>query len=227
MPRSHAVTLSSAGLVLLALVSASSLPAQEAEHDHRHEGHSHAGADHAGHDHAEVVAFQLTEWHQQHFDDAQKAAQHFQAIKDLGCEVKQSQHDGHTDIVYRCATWKEMKVANHKLAEQWNGWLQGSGFDTHHAHVDEAFLHGDESVQLRLVNWQTAHLTGPLMKDSKSFAKSLEDLGCAVKNESHGDHADISYRCPMWVTIHVPDHAAADEWQGWLKGHGFETKHAH
>ena len=101
MFRSLALTLSSAGLVLLALVSTSVLPAQEAEHDHSHEGHSHAGADHAGHDHAEVVAFQLTEWHEQHFDDAQKAAQHFKAIKYLGCEVKQSQHDGHTDVVYR------------------------------------------------------------------------------------------------------------------------------
>jgi hypothetical protein len=227
MFRLHTLTLSSAGLVLLALVNTGTLPAQEVEHDHSHEGHSHAEGVHEGHDHPEIVAFQLKDWHEQHFDDTHKAAQHYQAIKGLGCEVKQSQHDGHTDIVYRCTTWKEMKVANHKLADQWNGWLKGSGFDTHHAHINEAFQHGEETVQLRLVDWQTAHLTGPQLKDSKSFAQSLEDLGCAVNSEAHGDHADITYRCPMWITIHVADHAAAEEWQGWLKGHGFETKHVH
>ncbi len=219
MLRSHFITLSSACLVCLALTSASLLPAQEAEHDHSHE--------HAGHDHPEVVAFRLADWHEQHFEDAQKAAQHFKAIEKLGCEVKQGKHDGHFDVIYRCPTWKDMKVADHKLADQWGGWLKGSGFDTHHVHVDESFMHGDETVQLRLVNWKTVHLTGPQMKDSKSFVQSLQKMGCAVKNDSHGDHSDISYRCPTWVTIHVADHAKADQWQGWLKEHGFETKHAH
>lgn len=219
MLRSHVLTLSSVCLVCLALTGASVLPAQEAEHDHSHE--------HEGHDHPEVVAFRLADWHEQHFEDAEKAAQHFQAIKKLGCEVKQDKHDGHFDVIYRSPTWKEMKVADHKLAEQWGGWLKGSGFDTHHVHVDESFMHGDETIQLRLVDWKTVHLTGPQMKDSKSFVHSLQKMGCAVKNESHGDHADISYRCPTWVTVHVANHAKADQWQGWLKEHGFETKHAH
>jgi hypothetical protein len=219
MLRSRFITLFSACLVCLALTSANALLAQEAGHDHSHE--------HEGHDHPEVVAFCLPDWHEQHFEDAEKAAQHFQAIKKLGCEVKQEKHDGHVDVIYRSPTWKEMKVADHKLAEQWGGWLKGSGFDTHHVHVDELFLHGDETIQLRLVEWKTVHLTGTQMKDSKSFVQSLQKMGCAIKNDSHGDHADISYRCPTWVTIHVANHAKAEQWQGWLKGHGFETKHAH
>jgi hypothetical protein len=197
------------------------LPAQD------NHGHRHAGHDHADHDHAEVIAFRLVDWHEQHFEDAQKAALHLQAIQKLGCEVKQARHNGHVDVIYRCTNWKEQTYQTHALAEQWGGWLKGAGFDTHHAHVDEEFLHGDETVQLRLVDWKTAHLTGPQVQASKAFATSLQNVGCAVKNAAHGDHADISYRCPTWVTIHVADHAAAEEWQAWLKGHGFETKHTH
>ena len=173
------------------------------------------------------MAFRLADWHEQHFEDAQKAAQHFQAIQKLGCEVKQTSHAGHVDIVYRCVDWKEMKVANHKLADQWSGWLKGSGFDIHHAHIDEAFQHGEETVQLRLIDWKTTHLTGEEIKEAKSFTASLENIGCAVKSHAHGDHADVTYRCPTWTTVHVADHAAAEQWQAWLKGHGFETKHAH
>ena len=78
--------------LLLAHGPVRSLSAQD-DHDH---GHAH---EHEGHDHAEVIAFQLADWHEQHFDDAQKAAQHFKAIQKLGCEVKQDNHDGHTDVI--------------------------------------------------------------------------------------------------------------------------------
>lgn len=187
-------------------------------------GHSH---DHDGHSHGEVVAYRLADWKEMHFDDPMKAAQHLKAVRDLGCEAKQTEHGGHIDIVYRCPQWRQAPVQSHKLAEQWLGWLKRSGFDTHHPHVNETFLHGDEVIEIRLADWKTAHLEGPMAAQAKDFATTLQDMGCEVRSENHGDHVDMTFRCPIWVTLHVPNHDAAEKWQTWLRGHGFETKHAH
>lgn len=213
----RSILSTSLSVAALLLFSLSPILAEE-EHDHSH--------DHKGHAHPEVVAYQLADWHEMHFDDAKKATEHMQTVKGMGCEVKETKHDGHIDIVYRCVAWKEKKFGTHKLADQWIGWMKASGFDTHHAHVSETFQHGNETLQLRLMDWKTSHLTGPDVQTAKEFATSLRDVGCSVKSHAHDDHADVSYRCPVWVTIHVEDHAAAEQWQGWLKGHGFETKHA-
>lgn len=210
-------SLSAAALLLLSL---SPIFAQ-AEHEHSHE------EGHEGHAHAEVVAYQLADWHEMHFKDVKKAAQHLKTVKEMGCEVKETKHAGHIDIVYRCTGWKELTLGSHKLAVQWLGWMKGAGFETHHADVAERFMHGDETIQLRLTDWETVHLTGPEMKSAREFTATLQEIGCSVKSHAHGDHADVSYRCPTWATIHVPDDAAADQWQEWLKSHGFETKHAH
>lgn len=208
-------------LIAALLLGTASLPALDAAEDH---GHSH---DHAGHGHGEMVAYRLAEWHEMHFDDPAKAAQHLKAVQDLGCEARQANHGGHIDIVYRCPTWRQVPVQTHALAEQWLGWLKGSGFDTHHPHVSEAFLHGDEVIEIRLTNWKSAHMEGPMLAQSKEFATALQDLGCEVRSENHGNHLDLAFRCPVWVTLHVPNHEAAEQWQTWLRGHGFETKHAH
>ena len=93
-----------------------------------HEGHSHEGHSHDGHDHGkETIAFQLPQWKTMHFEDATKAKQHAEMVKKLGCEVKQGQHSGHIDLTYRCVEWSSMTVETHALAEQWIGWLKGSG----------------------------------------------------------------------------------------------------
>jgi len=212
---SLAASLSTAAVPLFSL---SPLIAQE-EHDQSH--------DHEGHEPPEVVAYPLADWLEMHFDDAQQATEHMKTVKGRGCEVEQIQHAGHIDIVYRCAAWKEKKVATHKLADQWLGWMKASGFDTLHAHVSETFQHGNETIRLQLMDWKTAHRTGPDVQTAKEFATSLLDVGCSVKSHAHDDHADVSDRCPVWVTIHVEDHAAAEQWPGWLKSQGFETKHTH
>lgn len=205
-------------LVLACLFSLPSLLRAE-EH-----GHSH---DHDGHSHGEVVAYRLADWKEMHFDDPMKAAQHLKAVRDLGCEAKQESHSGHIDIVYRCPQWKQAPVQTHKLAEQWLGWLKAAGFDTHHPHVHETFLHGDEVIEIRLADWKTAHMDGPMVAQVKDFTTTLQDMGCEVRRDSHGDHVDLAFRCPIWVTLHVPNHDAAEKWQTWLRSHGFETKHAH
>ncbi len=67
-----------------------------------------------------------------HFEDAAKAHQHLDMVTKLGCEVKQVSTPGHIDLSYRCPNWKSMEVKTHALAEQWLGWLKGSGFDVSH-----------------------------------------------------------------------------------------------
>lgn len=187
-------------------------------------GHSHDGD---GHDHGEVVAYRLADWKEMHFEDPMKAAQHLKAVKDLGCEARQENHGGHIDVVYRCPQWRQTPVQNHKLAEQWLGWLKGAGFDTHHPDVHENFLHGDEEIEIRLSEWKTAHMEGPMAAQAKEFTTTLRDMGCEVRSETHGGHVDLAFRCPIWVTLHVPNHDAAEKWQTWLRSHGFETRHAH
>jgi hypothetical protein len=187
-------------------------------------GHSH---DHAGHSHGEIVAYRAAEWKTMHFEDPALAAQHLKAVQDLGCEAKQDNHNGHIDVTYRCPTWRQVPVQTHKLAEQWLVWMKGAGFDVHHPHVDEQFLHGDEVVEIRLSEWKQAHLEGQTAAQAGEFSQTLQKLGCEVRSQNHGDHIDLAFRCPIWVAVHVPNHDAAQQWQTWLKSHGFETKHSH
>ncbi len=100
---------------------------------HDHAGHDHAS--HGNHDHSgETIAFRLKETKELHFEDAAKAQQHVQTLKRLGCEVRQSGHAGHIDVIYRCTEWKTTEFTTHELAEQWDEWLKSSGFDVSHPH---------------------------------------------------------------------------------------------
>lgn len=203
---------------------ATSAPVFAQGHDHSHEGHNHD--DHAGHSHSgEMLAFQLKNWKSLHFDDARKAAQHMDTVKKLGCEVKQSAHDGHTDVSYRCPTWRTLAVRDHKLAEQWTGWLTASGFDVSHAHAEAGFMSGPEVVEFRLVNWKSMH--GTNSPQEKQLIKQLQMIGCEVAVEQHGGHSDIRFRAPTWRDIHLADHASANEWSTWLQQNGFEVQHSH
>jgi hypothetical protein len=187
----------------------------------RHEGHDHAGHDQ---DHAhgkETIAFQLPQWKTMHFEDAAKAKQHADMVAKLGCEVKQGQHAGHIDLTYRCVQWKSMAVETHQLADQWCGWLKGSGFDVSYAHPDPAYAEGNEVVEFRLVNWKLIHGKGAV--DDKKLVDMLSKLGCEVVETAHAGHADIRFRAPTWRDVHVADHKTADELGTWLKKNGFEV----
>lgn len=191
------------------------------------DGHDHAGHNHDGHDHPEVVAFRLPKWKEIHFDDAGKAEQHFKTVKQLGCEAKMDSHGGHTDVVYRCIEWKQITLKNHNEGHQWERWLAASGFDTWHGHVDESLAHGDEAVEFRLTEWKRLHFDTARAGDKDQVTATLKKLGCQIKEDQHGGHIDVAFRCPVWSTIRVPDHRTADRWMGWLEKTGFETKHSH
>lgn len=193
-------------------------------HDHSHDGAG--GHAHDAHSHSsESLAFRLKDWKVMHFDDANKAAQHLAAVQKLGCEVKQDAHSGHTDISYRSVEWKDLQVADHKLADQWQGWLKGAGFDVSHAHPDAAFSSGPEAVEFRLSEWKRVH--GSSAAEDAKFTGTLQKLGCEVKVDKHDGHSDISFRAPTWRDIHLADHASAEQWRAWLEKNGFEAKHSH
>jgi hypothetical protein len=200
----------------LAFVTASAQQADaHAEHDH---------GDHAND--GETLAFCLPEWKTLHFDDANKAQQHLDMVKKLGCEVKQGKHAGHIDLSYRCPDWKSMKVKTNVLVEQWLDWLRGSGFDVSRGHLDAIYIKGKESVEFRLVKWKSIHGNGS--NQEKQFVDALKQLGVEVVADNHGDHSDIRYRSPVWRDVHVADHEAAEQLMAWLKQNGFEVaEHKH
>ncbi len=206
----------------IALAQTQAQPASQAKQvQSGHEGHDHAGHDHEHTHGKETIAFQLPQWKTMHFDDAAKAKQHADMVKKLGCEVKQGQHAGHIDLTYRCVQWKSMVVESHQLADQWSGWLKGSGFDVSHAHPDPAYAEGSESVEFRLVSWKSIHGKGAV--DDKKFVDMLSKLGCEVVESAHAGHSDIKFRATVWRAVHVADHKTADELGTWLKNNGFEV----
>jgi hypothetical protein len=81
-----------------------------------------------------AVSYRLPQWKTLHFHDDAKAESHYQAVKNLGCEVKKDGHAGHVDVSYRCPQWKQITLKTDDLAHQWEAWLKASGFETQHAH---------------------------------------------------------------------------------------------
>lgn len=84
---------------------------------------------------------------------------------------------------------------------------------------------GQEIVKFRLTNWKTAHFDDA--KKAQSQSGTLKQIGCEVKLHAHGSHHDVSYRCIQWRSISLKSHKQAQQWERWLKLHGFETAHHH
>ena len=82
----------------------------------------------------EVVAYRAEKWQSAHFDDAKRVEKHVATLKKLGCEVKTSQHGGHTDVSHRCPKWMEIAFDTHEKAHAWEEWLKANGFETRHSH---------------------------------------------------------------------------------------------
>lgn len=201
---------------------------------------------------AESIAYRLSESKQLHFDDASKAEQHLAAVKKLGCEASMNSRRGHTDVAYRSATWQVMEVANDKLAHQWEDWLKKAGFETIHGHsaghstehsADDGHDHSGhdhakhshaghnhapgeaEQIAYQLPQWKTIHVKD--QQQVPELVALMKGLGCEVRSEMHGEHADLSIRCAAWKHIQFSSHQAAATWEEWLKSYGFATRHEH
>jgi hypothetical protein len=189
------------------------------------------------------IAYRLTETKTQHFDDAQKAQQHLDALKKLGCEVSQSGYEGHGDLAYRCTKWRVLPLAKEELAHQWETWLRESGFETLHGHTEE---HGHEhehehaadkthdhsqdaehheEVSYRLSTSLTLHPQQDA--DAQELIAIVKGLGCEIREGRHEGHRDLSISCPEWKHVDFPTHEVAQAWEQWLTKNGFETRHAH
>ena len=82
-----------------------------------------------------------------------------------------------------------------------------------------------ERVEYRLTDWKSVHFKDA--KQASSYMQTFKSLHIECKQAKHGDHIDVSFRCPKWQTLTLKSHADAHNWQGFLDKVGFETKHAH
>jgi hypothetical protein len=105
--------------------------------------HGHA-SDHSGdneHDHtehgpdkAEKVIYRLPNWNSLHLSNPEQIAELTAMLKGLGCELKSSQHAGHSDLSFRCQQWTHIDVGSHEVAATWEKWLAKTGFEVQHNH---------------------------------------------------------------------------------------------
>ncbi len=191
-----------------------------------------------------VIAYRLGDWKTMEFENPTKGQQHLQAVKNLGCEARSENHNGHLDVTYRLSNWRPLELASDKLVHQWEGWLKASGFETIHGHGDNhaqghvghnhaaedhaGHEHGpnrEESIAYRLPNWKTLHFETE--DERKQLIAIAQGLGCEIRQESHDGHNDVLIRSPRWMHAEFPTHATAEYWEQWLKRTGFETKHEH
>lgn len=82
-----------------------------------------------------------------------------------------------------------------------------------------------EQIEFRLKAWKTMEFDDAAK--AKAHVETVTKIGCEVKQEKHGGHVDVTYRCPDWKKVAVQNHTEAHTWEKWLKDSGFETKHAH
>jgi hypothetical protein len=80
------------------------------------------------------VSYRLTNWKAAHFNSEKDANKVLQTLKQLGCEARQEAHNGHTDVIYRCPSWRVHKAKSHDEAHQWEHWFKTYGFETKHEH---------------------------------------------------------------------------------------------
>lgn len=76
-------------------------------------------------------------------------------------------------------------------------------------------------VGFRLSKWRTVH--GDDSDTTANTVKTMKQIGCEVRQDNHGDHVDVSFRCLSWRSIKVNDEKSSIQWQEWLVQNKFET----
>lgn len=84
--------------------------------------------------HKEVVKYRLADWRSQHIHQEAEVGQLTTLYRSLACEVEHLDHDGHTDLKYRCPQWMEIDLPSHQAAHKWQDFLNKAGFETSHEH---------------------------------------------------------------------------------------------
>ena len=78
-----------------------------------------------------------------------------------------------------------------------------------------------KKVGFRMANWRNIHGDGT--KATTDLISTLKKIGCEVKQNKHGGHVDIAFRCPSWKTVSVQNDAQSSQWHQWLVKNKFET----
>lgn len=82
----------------------------------------------------EIVRYRSSQWRSQHVHQASEVGQLTTLFTALGCELEKLDHNGHTDLKFRCAGWKEIELPTHEAAHSWQEFLNSHGFETTHEH---------------------------------------------------------------------------------------------
>jgi hypothetical protein len=178
-----------------------------------------------------ILAFRLQDWYAKHIHDADQAKKHADTLKQLGCEVKTVEHNGHIDVQARTVLWKSLALTSHAQVHEWQNWLQLAGFDTIHGHAaeDNPQKNADgtpkEIVKYRLSDWRSQHVHQP--QEVGQLTTLYRALNCELETAEHAGHTDLKIRCPEWMEVELPNHDAAHKWMDFLKKAGFETSHEH
>lgn len=157
-----------------------------------------------------------------HFHSEQDAASMEKTLKQLGCTIKRTSHDGHIDLTYECKYWKSLTMKEAKEVEQWNKWLTSKGFAVVHNTPSKDHK---ETVEYYLKEWRTYH--GHKPEITEAYVEMFKMLGCEVKVAKHNGHDDIQYRCTTMQSLGVPNHSEAHAWMQIMQKLGFTTLHEH
>jgi hypothetical protein len=169
------------------------------------------------------VSFRQAEWKTLHLEDMTQVETAAATLKRIGCEVTQSQHEGHIDLRFRCVAWKTMSLETEQQVNQWSKWLIDNGLNTVVRNPPANTTM--PTVSYHLPQPVSAHLHDPV--EAQQVIEILKMLGCEVQSFDHDGHLDINVQCGEWLTLGVATEEVAHEWQAWLKSNGFETQHTH
>jgi len=169
------------------------------------------------------VGFRMANWRTVHGDGTKATTELVSTLQKIGCEVRQSDHGGHSDISFRCPTWKTVNVQNDDQLNQWHQWLVDNKFET--VVLNPPANTKLPTVRVRMASWKTVHAQSA--EQAQSLKETYELIGCEAVVNRHGDHIDLKFRCPNWSTVGLVNSQAAHVWQDWLNKSGFETQHDH
>lgn len=109
----------------------------EGEHGHRahaeKDNHDH-GKGHAHGKDVEELQYRLSRQVTLHPEKEQQYQELIAILKGLGCTIDIDSHDGHTDILVQCRSWKHVELPSHQTAQVWEKWLKDFGFEIKHSH---------------------------------------------------------------------------------------------
>jgi hypothetical protein len=81
---------------------------------------------------AELLEFRLPKAKTVHLHDEKMVKSYEKSFKTLGVQCKLHNHDGHFDLTFECAKWKQAEFGTHAEVEKWEKWLKALGFETKH-----------------------------------------------------------------------------------------------